>query len=299
MDIPTTHVDCCQVNAVGETCGIPNPDNFDVFGGANAVQTCTLVLSNLVLFHAAYKAAYMRLYDICFVTLFAMIWSALYHLCKAQLGGANVCLLPFCTLKHLDYASSNTVLICSILHVLIPEPFYGDVPDFSEENGNYYAQLWTKRVKVWSKFIKHQKRTFIICAYILVLVLLESTLFCSGTRYALLFGLAGGMALGLVLFAYFNLWLLLAPDFPSSISQLFRQAGYNKSNLIMGLVCGVISLVLFFVEDAAAIASYWYLHSLWHVFAAVSETILLDVRTKRRGIFLFIFCESYSGVDYK
>jgi hypothetical protein len=242
------------------------------------------------------KAIYMRLHFIGILTLFAMIWSSLYHLCKALPGGGNVCLLPFCILKHLDYASSTTVLLRMLLHVMLPVPFYlmEDVEMTVSNN-----QIWNERVMTWSKYVRREEKTLVLCIYIFIIILLESTLFCSGTHSALLFGLTVGLIMGLVLITYYTFWLLTSPQFTSPITQLWSQARYNKLNLISGLASGIVALILFFIEDVTSISSYWYLHSLWHVFAALSETILLDVRTSRRGIFLFVFCERYSGVEYK
>lgn len=280
---PTTQIDCCHVNTFGETCGTSVPENYDVFGGANVIQTCTLVLSNLFLVHATYKAFYMRLYDIGIITLVALLWSAFYHLCKSQAGGGNLCLLPFCMLKHLDYASSTTALIRVVLHVFLP------VPLKLIKNNKFTI------IRLWNKFVRGQEKIFIASIYIFILILLQSTIFCSGTRNGGLFALMLGLTFGLILFELFMLFIWLQFT-DTTIKEIYSDAGYNWPNLILGLFFGVVAIVLFFIEDATNVAAYWYLHSLWHVFAALSQTILLDVRTPRRGILLFVFCEQCSGV---
>ncbi len=289
-DTPTIAIDCCQVNAYGQTCGVPDPTHYDIFGGANTIQTCALILSNLPLLIAATKAAYMGLYDISMATFISMCFSWLYHMCKAQIGGANVCVLPFCSLKHLDYASSTTVLMRILLHVIIPVPYYtaDDLTEGSKSSNSFMI--------IFGKHVKRAEKAFTICLYFMTLIILQSTSFCGGTQNAGLFGLLIGITALFTLVVYWTLWISVQGNW-SIWMNIWHNAGYNGVNTIVGLSLGLIALILFFIEDGTAISSYWYIHTLWHIFAELSEIVLMDVRTKRRGIHWFMFCKRYSGVE--
>jgi hypothetical protein len=254
------------MNALGYECTTSPTDIWsdlvssptDEFGSFQTYQTVFLVLSNLFLLIPAYKAFLQKNYTIFGLNILSSSTSSLYHACKSSSGG--VCLLNFCTLKNLDYASSTTLLISFIFFIL---PF---VIEEDEEEPNGFGNKVIKEYK----FIEG----ILLVSYFLgIFIILDSTFMCSGKYTMIFFLITIGSAFLIALVGHFV--IVRQVDVKSF-------APYNIPNLIIGTTLLIIAIVFFVIEDYTSKELYWLTHGLWHITGALSEPFFLDVRSKTR-----------------
>lgn len=275
---PTNQINCCNVNSLGFECNIPNPgDDFgatDEFGSLELYQTIFLVLSNLVLLIPAFKAFIIKNYSRVFLNLLAMFISSAYHLCKTSNNNSGgLCFLPFCTLKSLDYAASNTLLISLIFFIL---PF--TIEEFN--TGDNIKQ--DKKEKKLLKKIRFIEDYILLCYFGAIYLILNSTILCSGKKLFLVF----------IIFIISSLFIAIVGHFIIlKIAGKNTYMTYNRTNLFIGFTLAAIAILFFFIEDYMNKKYYWIFHSLWHIIASISQIFLLDARTNTRtGFKSFFFC---------
>jgi hypothetical protein len=323
----TNNIDCCNINALGDMCNLPeNPSDLDIYGGLEVYQTVFLVISNFLFLMPAFKAFLIKNYSRVFLILVTMIVSSFYHLCKTSSpSGGGTCLLQFCTLKYLDYASSNTLLISLVLFFI---PFTIEEEEEEEEEEALCAeeqvkkkhssqnQAWPLRGKSRyqetitnnkeiyyekeniQKRIEIKKYRFIedyllIIYFELIYITLQSTLFCSGKHTLSLSLSLIGSSVVIAVIGHLIIIRKYANDIngkgDNSYKKIYEK--YNKVNIIVGIILAFIAIMFFVIEDYMDPKFYWITHVLWHTFAAFSALFLFDSRSKTRtGMFSLCFC---------
>lgn len=274
----TTTIDCCQTTPTGDVCASSSSPNTDTFGGMDPVETAFLVLSNLLLLLPAYKTFLMYNYTRTYITLSSMIFSSLYHLCKTSVKGGGICLLPFCTLKNLDYSFSTTVL-SSILLLLFP--FTAVSREYNNRNNEGVRGRWEDFAGVLETYI------LISTVFFLYITLGSTSLFCGGRNSSWLFGGVIVVTLLACLIGYVILRLL-------HLHKAYYE-NINKTNAIIAIVFAVLAVVCFLVEDYLPRSLYAVLHSFWHIFASLSYLYFLEIRNPHRtGLEVIFVCTCIS-----
>jgi predicted membrane channel-forming protein YqfA (hemolysin III family) len=68
-----------------------------------------------------------------------------------------------------------------------------------------------------------------------------------------------------------------------------RVPSFDIVDLVISIVLAVLAVVFFLVEYNLSPDSYWLTHSLWHIFAALSQLYLLESRNKNQsGLWVLI-----------
>jgi hypothetical protein len=283
---------CCYVTPIGVEC--PNQLNrttlynivTDNYAGLELYQTFLLVASNVPLFFVALQTYYLRDYTRTFIIIGAALISSLFHLCKTKTG-MGICVLPFCTLRALDYAFSNTVLVSAILFVL---PIVlkshdtliirGASATYWPNNGGAQRLNGANRIDnniEQSNFIQNYIRSLkrfkfiesyiLIAAFTMVFFSVSGPLLCNGTNvlnflvvliiWTIFIGLIGGM----ILYYWNNIRVVI-----------------DTKYTFIGLLFGIGAIIPFIVEGFIDVSSYWITHSLWHLLAAPALLFIFNCR---------------------
>lgn len=262
----TTAIRCCYTTPIGNEC--PNDLNrstyyntiTDEYAGLEIYQTFILVASNMPLLIAARKSFSFKDYTRGFLIATASFVSSVFHLCKTKIG-YGICLLPFCTLRALDYAFSNTVLVSTILFVLpicvtefdtIIHSSYG-VPNTNTIAGNAFMESYV-----------------LIGFFSVVYFSMAGALLCSG-RYALNFItviIVLAIVIGIFGRTVLSVWYGITIKF-------------DRTNIILGLFFGGVAIIPFVIEGVLDLSSYWITHSLWHLFVTPALLFIFESRYKR------------------
>lgn len=271
---------CCYVTPIGVEC--PNQLNrssvynviTDSYAGLELYQTFLLVASNVPLFFVALQTYSLCDYTRTFLLTGAALVSSLFHLCKTRLG-VGICLLPFCTLRALDYAFSNTVLVSTILF-LFPIVLYSHDTVSIRGKENMTMESKNHRIdQINQKYTKSLRKLRFIESYILVgffamvYFSVSGPLLCNGNFMinflvvifitALMIGLVGSA----ILYYCNNIKIVM-----------------NTKYIFIGLLFGMAAIIPFIVEGSLDVSSYWITHSLWHLLAAPALWFVFNSRTQ-------------------
>jgi hypothetical protein len=265
---PTYKINCCNTNALGVEC-IDSENSFgsyDLYGSSEIYQTIILIISNLVLIAPAFKAFFIGNYSRTFINLNAMLISSLYHLCKTNTDHPKgICLIQFCVLKNLDYSASMTLLISVIFFIL---PFVNEEKLQKDINESKFKnKLPGKKISIKLNFIEDY---LLLCYFGFIYITLSSTVFCSNNYIMPLF-------IGLIIS---SIIITIIGNIIVTKCLEINKNYFNRQITFIGFFLVSISLALFIVGDYLPTSSYWVTHSLWHIFGALSQLVLLNIRNR-------------------
>lgn len=245
----------------------------DVFGALQSYQTIFLVISNLFLLIPALKAFWNSDFTRTCVFLSAMLVSSAFHLCKTKPHSGGICLLPFCTLRSMDYSTSITLLL-SVIYAVFPWLYGENVRRGPEEEAISPSRMGAEG--------------YVLVFFWISLNQLFSLLRCGSdeTLVFMIVALSIGCIPAILSFA-------LAPGNSSCRPCLGggRYLPWDMRDFAIGFGLGVVAISLFVVESFLNSSWYWITHSLWHVFAALSAVFLLDCRSRKSwGLRTLVFC---------
>lgn len=257
-------------------------------------EVILLVSSNLLLLLPFWKAYILHEYLRAFIYLCSFFFSSSYHLCKTAGTDGSACLLPLCSLKLLDYTFSYTILMASFLYFLdfgvvykylkkyhkhskrlesktINMFYYGP----NEQNDTTY-QFTKPNLKLKRKENLIQPDMSYIEDWIIFCSILYNSISVSENEFNPLTYTQLGIGIGVIWAVVIIGWIYNYITF--KISPYF-----DVKDLIIALILAVIGVFLFIIEDYIPSSTYWITHTLWHIFAAVSQLYLLEARNFKKS----------------
>lgn len=238
-----------------------------IYFGFDLWQAIFLVGSNLILIPVIFRAWKFAFYTRSFLYTAAFTASFLYHICIVQgLGGAS-CVFGFCYLKLLDYTGSYTVLFASFL-LFLPFTSIHEKPKDNEELPVYNRRANRRKIKPNTTFAED----WIIYSIAITVAIMVGIVNNFEALTWLQIVLVLIPILVIVTMGWVHLYVVL-----------HQKPEFDVIDLIISIVLALIGVFFFFVEYRLSPGTYWITHSLWHIFAGLSQLYLLESRNKKRS----------------